>query len=163
LGAAESIRTAPDDVRAALVADPAQFANTPEISTACSGVDFGISGPPAGHAPSPGLAADPFKIKELFIQVGREEDRPAVENLAEELKERGYKISGIETVQSAARYRSSVRYYYNDQKAEAQELQALLLDAAERLGVKLGEENLMLIPLEGRYEDLPRNRAEVWF
>lgn len=97
-------------------------------------------------------AAEAYKIRLVFLHIRNEAERERAQQLAGTLQQAGYTVRRIELVPRA--YREGVRYYYNEQAAEAQRISAIVGEAIAH--------ELPLRSLVGVYENLPRDRVEVW-
>ncbi|MEO0882189.1 MAG: toll/interleukin-1 receptor domain-containing protein [Pseudomonadota bacterium] len=134
--------------------------------------DLGVSAPARRRRslsqPPPVVEPDydpDFKVEQVFLHISKEDDRTAARQIAKTLSERGYKVLGIELVPSADGLNRSVRYYYNDQREEAEDLRDLCAEAASRIKSVSGwadDSTYRVISLAGRYGGLPQNRIEIW-
>lgn len=124
---------------------------------------------PARAAPPP-VAGQETRLT-LYTHVVRAQDRDEAHRLLDRAKELaqarnlvpaiGQEV--IELVPSAApRQGVEVRFYHEDQRAAAQQIAGLLREAAQQEGVG-GFADVHVEHIRGRYGELPRGRAEVWF
>ena len=112
-----------------------------------------------------------FAVKEIYLHISSEDDRFKAEKIKaglESLEGRQYKVLGIELIKASPGRNRSVRFYYDQQQAEAQRL----IEICARLAGENGFEtwanpdsynNNVPISLVGRYSDLPTDRIEIWF
>jgi tetratricopeptide (TPR) repeat protein len=162
--AADSLRTAPEGIVSALAADPATFQQGSALVRFCGPqtstlrVALGMDQAAQDAAPT-GIAEFNFTV--LFFHISSESQRPAAQALQQVMEAQGYRVASIRLITTP--YRSSVRYYYDIQHDQAEQVAEALLAAAPAAQMQLGRENLVLIPLQDRYPNLPRDRAEVWF
>ncbi len=110
---------------------------------------------------------DAFQITELYFHISSEEQRPRAEALARQLATTGsgYKVLGIDLIEAPAGKNRSVRFYFNVQRDQADELANLCAEIAGELGFGAWAErgSYRVISLDGRYKGLRPNRAEIWF
>jgi tetratricopeptide (TPR) repeat protein len=156
--ASASLASAPDAVRATLATEGANSDFGRRCGRAATDIQRRLG--PAQTSSAATVPAD-FHFTRLFFQISSEGQRPAAEALKRDIEAHGYHVVGIQLMTTP--YRSSVRYYYDVQQSQADELATTLRSAAEAEHLQLGLEKLMLIPLQDRYQNLPRDRAEVWF
>lgn len=124
-----------------------------------------------------------FRIEDIYIHVDSAEKREAARLFADQLRQRGYNVGGIEWVKGTTN--RSIRYFYDIQADQVRdELIPACIEAAEaareasisgEAGRAAGEGPVatilgnwsadydQVISLDGRYDRLPRNRVEIWF
>jgi hypothetical protein len=99
----------------------------------------------------------------VFYQIMRKEDRTLASTIGFQMPSE-FPSAGIEYVAqpNPSKQRPEVRYYYTNQKANADYLACLLTaayaDVTHAVNVKFEARSL-----EGQYKNLPTKRVEVWF
>ncbi|MDZ4760402.1 MAG: hypothetical protein SGJ21_04960 [Alphaproteobacteria bacterium] len=154
--ALQFLQDAPAQVRDAFRLDPKLVAENATLKSACKGQGQTLA------ALSQGVAAtQPFAIKKVFLHIAAESQRADAQTLKVELEKGAYRVVGIELVDSSDH---SIRYYYNIQgeTGEVDRLQQALIKAAADGGLAGWAEPYRAQSLDGRYERLPPDRAEVW-
>jgi FtsZ-binding cell division protein ZapB len=113
--------------------------------------------------PSGAETSDAFKVRLVFLHIRDEADRADAQRLGEALSQRGYRVRRIELVGPPRGYRESLRYYYPQQAGEASAIGGEIAAIANEIGVTgWSGWRPQLVSLEGAYENLPRDRVEVW-
>lgn len=105
------------------------------------------------------------EIAEVMLHISKEADRQAARELAQMLAGANYRVLGIELIEAPDGRNRSVRYYYDDQQAAADDLIDFCARSAATIVGKAGWANrdtYRLISLVGRYDNLPRTRVEIW-
>jgi hypothetical protein len=121
--AVETIALYDDDDKikvAALAAADAQPSAKPAAGTTAQQAQATAEGSPASKA---GAGLPP----RLYIQIGVEEQRAAAASLERELEKQNLIVPGIERVRSAPQ-RSDLRYFWPEDKAEAEDIAKRLAD-----------------------------------
>jgi hypothetical protein len=105
----------------------------------------------------------------VYYQIVQATDRQTASRIGFEMPAE-FPSAGIELVQSAnaAKQKPEVRYYHPEQKSAAEWLGCMLTEAYTKIvggkpRVNGDEAAFGVIPLAGRYKDLPSHRVEVWF
>lgn len=96
-----------------------------------------------------------FKINRIFIHVGSEAARPDGERVKAAL-DGHYHPEGVEVIGRS--FRPGVRYYYPEQKSQAEEIAGRI---AAAYGDDWPEAEFRTVLLRG-YQGLPRDQVEVW-
>ena len=107
-------------------------------------------------------AAEPFGISNLYFHVPDQASRALSSEIggatARALSSR---FRGTEVItQHQSSYRSSIRYYYEEQAGDAKRLRETILREAAALDVALTEDSLPVVQL--RIANLPVDNIEVW-
>ena len=105
-----------------------------------------------------------FRIQLIYLHIAQESDRDEARALAAVLRDGGYRVAGIELVESAS-YPSALdlRYYYEPQATQAQEISSLLQrSAGETSGAPQTWAAAARVRQLTGYPDLPRDRVEIW-
>lgn len=113
--------------------------------------------------PAPAQATPPLDV---YVQIVRDTDAATARRVIQALGTppgfpRSFGPDYVPQRDSAAA-RPEVRFYYGDQKAQAERLAVLLAEAAARAGVA-GLDGIRAVQLPARFSKLPRNRIEAWF
>lgn len=104
-------------------------------------------------------------ITEVFLHISSTGDREAARQVAQALTAMNYRVLGIELIEAPAGRNRSVRYYFEDQRGEAEALIRMCAEIARNLDGKAGwtvQESYRLISLVGRFEGLKPGRVEIW-
>lgn len=98
--------------------------------------------------------SEAYKIRLVFLHIRNEPQRASAIDLAQRLCAAGYAVPGIEHVAEPRSYpaRGDIRYYYAEQRGEAERIAALAGPAANPMVAR------RLVGLDG----LPRDRVEIW-
>jgi hypothetical protein len=107
--------------------------------------------------------ASEYKVWSVFFHIRVEADRTAAVALAQGLCAAGYAVPGIELVPEPASYPrwNDVRFYHEQQKAEAQHVAGLVSSLARAANAEAWSSEPRVRPLSG-YQDLPEDRIELW-
>lgn len=104
---------------------------------------------------------DAYRISRIFLHVRSGAPIDLAVKLEQGLEAGEYKVPGIERVaQSAAAYRPSVRYYYDEQKGQAGDIQRQVAELASANGASWTADAIPLLKVD--IAGLPRERVEVW-
>ncbi|MEO0817094.1 MAG: toll/interleukin-1 receptor domain-containing protein [Pseudomonadota bacterium] len=115
--------------------------------------------------PRPSPEDDSFLINDVYLHISDEAQRGDAQRLAEGLEALGYRVLGIELVPAPPGRNRSVRYYYDQQLAQADALREICADIASGIPNRNAwatADTYRVISLDGRYGGLPRNRVEIW-
>lgn len=168
LRASMTVIEVPEEVSSAIEQN-AQFAAHPVVKKECTsalmpvaaaGLGVGLSDTAA--SPPPATPDDTYRIERVFMHVADEAARPLAQAISARVAENSnLRFPGTERIVSnPSAYKASVRYYYAEQKHQAEKIQADIVAAARAAGASWGAEAMPLIKLN--IPDLPRERIEVW-
>lgn len=181
MAAIHCLNNAPEPARAILASgefvqtargDPQFLASVPLLISAC-----------ADHAPNElaalrvraparritassegGAAAaetpEAYRIRTIFIQFTRAEDRPKAERLRQRLIEAGYDAPGIELIEGARA--NVIRYYFDVQQTQAEDILGLVQSILQDLQWGGDVARMRISSLGGRFQNLRRDRLEIW-
>ncbi|MBX2855939.1 MAG: tetratricopeptide repeat protein [Rhodobacteraceae bacterium] len=127
-------------------------------------LDHGASAPPPLNQTEERARerAEAYQIREIYMHVAAKADLAGAQALRQELEAAGYKVAGIDVIGGKKGYQRSVRYYYDEQKAQVAELSGLICGALGGGLASCEEAPMAEVPLVGLYKNLPRDRVEVW-
>lgn len=187
-GARAALAAAPEGFAEAFNVDPGLAEVRNEMTAACQAVGLvwtsavapepplpdttptppdGATKGPAAEPPAPpsreSEQADPYRITIVYLHIRSEADRADAQRLRERLRAAGYRVPGIQLVAAPRGYSANVRYYYEPQAAQSQQITARVTAAINELGIA-GWTNWTprQVSLAGGYDNLPRDRLEVW-
>ena len=185
--AAVSVVTLPPQVREQLGFSPARISEHNLLRRECRGplepiarawllgapdetgsVEIPADNNPAGVPPDvggeddPTEAAEPFGISNLYFHVPDKASQELSSKIGDATaRALSSQLRGTEVItQHQSSYRSSIRYYYEEQAGDAQRLRETIVREAAALGVALTEESLPVVQL--RIANLPVDNIEVW-
>ncbi|MBI1185819.1 MAG: hypothetical protein GC206_00505 [Alphaproteobacteria bacterium] len=122
------------------------------------------SGDAATPAPAAPAEADPYRVRIIYLHIRAEADRADAERVAERLRAEGFRVPGIELVPAPRGYGANLRYYYEPQAPQADRIASLVSAALNEAQIAgWAGWSPRKVSLAGGYENLPRDRVEVWF
>lgn len=111
-------------------------------------------------APMRADTPDAYRIRTIFIHYTRASDRDKAEAVRARLGAAGFNMAANQLIEGAPS--NSVRFFYGVQRPQAESIRAQVqaILAEEQWGGNV--EAMRLIPLEGRFQNLRRDRIEIW-
>lgn len=167
-GQAEQARTTLAGAGDAIAALQANAELNAELVRYCGGLGQpaqpgAVSTREVSSPPSSAELAEAYKVKIVYLHIRDEADRADAERLRAALRERGYRVPGIQLVAPPRGYRESLRYYYDQQSVEAAAMAGQVTAIANEIGLSgWAGWTPRTLSLAGAYENLPRDRVEIW-
>jgi hypothetical protein len=104
-----------------------------------------------------------FKITKVFIHISDRADQSKAEALRQALAKQGFSVPGIELVPTGYPRAGQLRYYYEVQRPQAEEIVQRANEAlAAGTGAAASMPPLTLRSIESLYQGLPQDRVEIW-